>query len=296
MFFQIALVTLPLALHVNAASCDAWTKKKADTVKCTGAVGTLTCHSKCCEADTTKCGGKTDSCGTDKHKATAKKGNTIGTDFAGNCCDADKKCSAIACATGYEKDDTKKDNKCQSDDVGCGTTICCKLKASTCLHYTGSTACPAATHVTLASKATSDGNTPATCCQEKIKCKDVTCSTGKGMKDATNKGSTTYCSSSFESENTAAKCADNAAGCCVVDDTKCRAFTGCGTDHYLTNFGTAHGGGTDAQKKTKCCVAVATCKDYWAFSTTTASTSGAVQGMPAVAAVLAIIAVTASLM
>jgi hypothetical protein len=189
-----------------------------------------------------------------------------------------------------EKNSAADTTDCGGSAAACAlTTTCCKAKTGLC----NSHAC-AANFFPLPSKLYTTGATDALCCQEKVKCTAVTCSAAKGLKAASG---ATYCTATFDSAGTpytAAQCGEAAAGCCEVDTTKCASYACSSSDFYNANPGTTLPTTTTTAKDTACCVKRATCRDY--FASVAAVASGTVQGMPAVAALAAAIAVTASWM
>merc|ERR1719352_46448 len=78
-------------------SCAAGMKKKstAGTLDCATATCAATDASTCCEADTTKCGSKTVTCGAGKFQDPSKANTAAGADAAAmkaNCCTAQATC------------------------------------------------------------------------------------------------------------------------------------------------------------------------------------------------------------
>merc|ERR1712118_260776 len=83
----------------------------------------------CCVPDTTKCGSKTVSCGSDKFKDPAKAGTEAGAttqDQVANCCTEKATCasSSYFCPVGHKKKANSDSTKCTSDAATCASTCC----------------------------------------------------------------------------------------------------------------------------------------------------------------------------
>jgi len=153
------------AVCTGYTGCPAGKKLKAAhaTTYCSGtacSTSSTADQAKCCEADTTKCGGTVVTCDAGKFKDSSKAGTAKGADAKAACCTAKAKCAVAVCSTGM------------------------KLKSNAATLYCAGAACVATT-------TTKAGDTSTCCENDTTKClgATVTCDAGQ-YKDSAKNGAT----------------------------------------------------------------------------------------------------------
>jgi len=277
-----------LSVGVSAGSCSAgWKLKGALTgLKCTSAMASAAaCTAKCCEKDTTKCGGKTVACAAGKYEDPTKAGMAGGADAAAEkiaCCTDKATCAAATCAAGTKAMTSASATKCSSNAASCDQATCCENDTTKC----GAIAVVCASgKYKDAMKAGMAGGADAAaqkiaCCTAKSTCAAATCAAGM-------KANTTAASKMCASH--AASC--SAGACCESDTTKCGGQTpkiACDSTHI------AKAADTVGTTKAQCCMttpeipAMATCAAFKAPPATAGAQETAMSLLFAVAGVVAL--------